>query len=270
MKAAAVEVALEKRGGQAERFLDGAVLEDLLRFEGAVGVVAGDPVTEALGEGVVIERILQITHGAIHHSDGINQAFVVHELGPEEADVPGRGLHVAQLPALEVVAAPDAVSNEPRIWVAGDGLEFGGGFGGETLIGVNVKDPRITERNVAQTPVLVRCPVIEGTLNDARTRGGCDVLGAIGAARVVDNYIRAPSNRFQTTRQVLLLVFREDKNGHIHLEPPSSPEDGTSSNITSFESSSSSLQSESSALKAGLSRNLLPRPRCSTVSSLML
>ncbi len=97
VEAAAVEIALEEGGGQAEGFLAGAVLEDLLGFEGAVGVVAGDPVADALGEGVVIQRVLQIPHGTVHHGDGVYQPLVVHELGPEEADVPGRGLHMAEL-----------------------------------------------------------------------------------------------------------------------------------------------------------------------------
>jgi len=97
VEAAAVEIALEEGGGHAEGFLEGAVLEDLLGFKGAVGVVAGKPVAEALGEGIVIKRMLQITHGTIHHGDGVQQAVVVHELGPEEADVPGRSLHMAEL-----------------------------------------------------------------------------------------------------------------------------------------------------------------------------
>ncbi len=167
VEAATVEIAFEEGGREAEGFLAGAVLEDLLGFEGAVGVVAGDPVAEALGEGVVIEGMLQITHGAIHHSDGIHQAFVMHELGPEEADVPGRGLHVAQLAALEVVAAADAVSDDPRIWIAGDGLEFGGGFRGEAFVGIDIEDPGITKGDIAQSPVLVGGPVIEGAFDDA-------------------------------------------------------------------------------------------------------
>jgi hypothetical protein len=63
--------------------------------------------------------MLQITHWGIHHSYGINQAFVVHELWPEEPNVPGRGMHLVQLAALEVVAAMDAVSDEMQIRIAG-------------------------------------------------------------------------------------------------------------------------------------------------------
>lgn len=89
MEAAAVEVALQEGGAQAEGFLASAVLEDLLGLEAAVAVVAGDPVAEALGEGVVVERVLKIADRAIHYGDWIHQAFVVDELGAEEADVPG-------------------------------------------------------------------------------------------------------------------------------------------------------------------------------------
>jgi hypothetical protein len=72
VEAAAVEVAFEEGCGQTEGFLAGAVLKDLLGFEGAIGVVAGKPVTEAFREGIVIERVLQLTNGTIHHGDCVD------------------------------------------------------------------------------------------------------------------------------------------------------------------------------------------------------
>jgi hypothetical protein len=48
VEAAAVEVAFEEGGAEAEGFLAGAVLEDLLGLEAAVTVVTGDRVAEAL------------------------------------------------------------------------------------------------------------------------------------------------------------------------------------------------------------------------------
>ena len=58
----AIEIALKKGSGQAEGLLCGAVMKDLLGFERAIGVVAGDPVAKPLGKGVVIEMMLQIPH----------------------------------------------------------------------------------------------------------------------------------------------------------------------------------------------------------------
>ena len=89
VEAASVEITIEEGGTEAEGLLVGAVLQDLLRFKGAVGIVAGDPVAEPLGEGVVIERVLQIPHRTIDDRYRIHQTLVVNEFGAEEADVPG-------------------------------------------------------------------------------------------------------------------------------------------------------------------------------------
>jgi hypothetical protein len=49
MKAATVEIGFEKGCAQAEGFLVGSVVQDLLGLKGAVAVMAGDPVAEPLG-----------------------------------------------------------------------------------------------------------------------------------------------------------------------------------------------------------------------------
>ncbi len=152
VETAAVEVALEEDGWQAEGLLPGAVLQNLLGFEGAVVIVAKEPMAETLGEGVMIERVLQIPHGTIHHGDRINQPLVVHELGTEEADVPGRGLHMAKLAALKEVAAANAVGYIKGIGVAGEGLELGSGLGSKTLVGIDHEEPGIVVGNLMDTP----------------------------------------------------------------------------------------------------------------------
>ena len=50
----------------------GAILKNLLGFEGAIGIVACKPVAEAFREGVVIERVLQVTHGTIYGGDWVD------------------------------------------------------------------------------------------------------------------------------------------------------------------------------------------------------
>ncbi|MEA5423642.1 hypothetical protein VB777_10650 [Synechococcus sp. CCY9202] len=131
----------------------------------------------------------------------------MHELRPEEADVPGGGLNMAEMAILEKVAALDAVGNKLRIRDAGDGLELGGSFRSEALVCINVKKPCVLERDVPETPVLMRCPIVEGALDDARARIGGNLLGAIRAAGVVDDNIRAPSNGLKTSRKILLFIL---------------------------------------------------------------
>ena len=149
VKTTTVEVALQKGSTQAEGFLAGAVLEDLLSFEAAVGVVTGEPVAEPLGEGVMIERVLEITHSTIHHGDGIHQALVVDKLRAEEADIKGRRLHILELATLEEVAPADAVGSKFGIGVAGDRMELSRCFWSEPFISINIENPRVAKLYVA-------------------------------------------------------------------------------------------------------------------------
>ena len=96
-------------------------------------------------------------------------------------------MHVAELAALKKVATTDAVGDVTGIWVVGDGLEFGGDFGSEALVGIDVEDPGISEYNISQSPVLMRCPVIERAFDNTHTTGRSYLLGAIGTAGVVDD-----------------------------------------------------------------------------------
>jgi len=70
---------------------------------------------------------------------------------------------------LEEVAAADAVGNACGAGIAGNGLEFGGGFRGEAFVGVDVEHPGVLEGDVAQTPVLMGSPVVEGALHNSCT-----------------------------------------------------------------------------------------------------
>jgi hypothetical protein len=117
---------------------------------------------------------------------------------------------MAELAPLEEVAAVNAEGDVCWIRIAGDGLDLGGGFWGETLVGINVKYPGIAKGDISQAPILVRGPVIEGAFDDARAGRPCDFLSEIRAAGVVDDDVITPGNGFKTTRQVLLLIFGEN------------------------------------------------------------
>lgn len=60
---------------------------------------------------------------------------------------------MTELTALDKVATADAIGNVKGFGIAGDSLEFGGGFRGEALVGVDVENPGMTEGNVTHAPV---------------------------------------------------------------------------------------------------------------------
>ena len=64
--------------------------------------------TEALREGIVIERMLQISDRAIHNSDRVYKTLIANELGSKKTYIPRRCLHITQMPSLEEVAAANA------------------------------------------------------------------------------------------------------------------------------------------------------------------
>jgi hypothetical protein len=68
------------------------------------------------------------------------------------------------------------------------------------------------EGDVAQTPVLMGGPVVEGALNNACTHGSRNFLGTISATRVIDDDVIAPAYGFQATRQISLFIFCQNKN----------------------------------------------------------
>jgi hypothetical protein len=78
----------------------------------------------------VVEIAGELADRAVGEGDGVDEALVAHLFGAEEAEVKGRGLHVAEPGAVEEVAALDAEGDI----CAGllDGGEEGGAEGGVT------------------------------------------------------------------------------------------------------------------------------------------
>jgi len=88
-----VEAALvEVFGGEGR--CEGGILQALLvvdefGFHGGVLVVLGDPVGDALGEGVVIEGMGEVGDGAFDLDDFVDGAGVSGAFGADETDVEG-------------------------------------------------------------------------------------------------------------------------------------------------------------------------------------
>ena len=70
--------------------LQALVAHDELGLHGGVEVVLLDPVGDAFGEGVVVERVAEIGDGAVDFEDLVDGAGVAGAVGADEADVEGR------------------------------------------------------------------------------------------------------------------------------------------------------------------------------------
>ena len=115
METTTVEITLKEGSPQAEGLLTGSVLNNLLRFEGAVGVVAGEPVLKAFGKRIMIEWMLQISHWPVNNRDAVHQSLKMHKLRTEETDILRRRLYISKMAALKKVAATDTICNTIKI-----------------------------------------------------------------------------------------------------------------------------------------------------------
>src|SRR5262249_2799507 len=80
------------------------------------------------------------------------------------------------------------------------------------LVGVDVEDPGMAERDVGEPPILVRGPVVERALRHRRSARAGDLDGAVPRHRVVNVDVVRPRHGVEAARQVLLLVFRQDQD----------------------------------------------------------
>ena len=121
-----------------------------------------------------------------------------------------------QLATLEEVAPADSVGDKLGIGNACDGPELDGGFGGEAFVGVYVEHPRVLEGDVAQTPVLMGRPVVEGALENSYALRARYFRCFVSTAGIIDNNIIAPGYGLQASRQIFLFIFCENKNRDRH------------------------------------------------------
>src|ERR1700761_1786469 len=104
MDASGVKVGVAQCGD--ERWvLQALVADDQLGLHGGVEIVLLDPTSDAFGEWEVIERIAQLSDGAVDLEDLVDGAGVAGALGTDEANVEGRDLGVLEPGVEEEVAA---------------------------------------------------------------------------------------------------------------------------------------------------------------------
>jgi hypothetical protein len=185
VEAALVEVWGEECLAEAEGTMSGAIFEDLEGFEGAVGVVAVEPVADSFAEREVVKVTGELADRAVRNGDGIDETLVAHLFGTEEPEVKGRGLDVLEPCVEKEVAAANAEGNGVGGRLDG-ALEAGYKLGSGTLIGVEIEDPLMAERDIEESPILVRGPVVKDTLGDDGSGLAGDFYSSVGAERVED------------------------------------------------------------------------------------
>jgi len=86
----------------------------------------------------------------------------------------------------------------------------------ETLIGIQMKNPVIFERDTVQGKIPLVGEIGETTLEDAGAGPPGNLDGSVGTERVEYHNVVAPANRFETSRQVCLLIEskNEDRDSH--------------------------------------------------------
>src|SRR5260370_25616603 len=91
-------------------------------------------------------------------------------------------------------------------------------FRRHSFVGVNVKDPGVLERDILQSPILVRRPVVKGALRNLSSRRLRDLNRPIRAIGIVNVDIVRLAHRLQAAGQILFLILSENENGNHERE----------------------------------------------------
>ena len=96
------------------------------------------------------------------------------------------------------------------------GAALGREFGSEPFIGVQVENPWVPKCDVAHRPVALLGETHKRVSHDVRARGSRNVKSCVGAARVENDDVVAPRDRFDTGGQAALLIASQDQDGETH------------------------------------------------------
>ena len=177
VEAAGMEVRVAEGGAEA------GVGEALLRvdergFHGAVTVVLFDPVGDALGEGEVVERLVEGVDGAGDFQDFVDGAGVADALRADETDVEGAELGMLQPGVEEEVPAAETEGGDGRGCGLDDRLHLGDEGGRGALVGVEDEEPGVGERE-GEAEVALGGVVVKGALVDVGPGGLSDGDGRV-------------------------------------------------------------------------------------------
>ena len=127
-------------------------------------------------------------------------------------------------PSAHQVITPLHAKSRASLWVCNRLAHRLNEFRGDPFVGIGVIHPFVLERDVLQSPVLVRGPVVERALGDPGAELLRDRHRVVRAHGVKDVNIVGPRQAFQASWQVLLLVFGQDDNGNsnglVHASIP--------------------------------------------------
>src|SRR6185295_6535606 len=115
----------------------------------------GQPVCHALAEGMVIEISGELADWPVRNGYGINQTLITHPLRSKQTHVIRGCDSVLEPPLSPEVSAFDPKGNfVSRIL---HGLSnTRGKFWGDALVGIQIKHPWMSKRDIREPPVLVR------------------------------------------------------------------------------------------------------------------
>jgi hypothetical protein len=169
------------------------------------------PVGHAFAEWEVVQIAGELSHGTIGERNGIYEALIAHLPGPKQAYVKWGGLDVFQPAISPKITALNAKGNIVSR-VLDSAADAGGELRGDALVGVEIKDPRVPEGEIGQSPILVSRPRVEFAAGDASVGRASNRRGSIGAAGVEDVNVVGPAYRIQTAGQILLFIPCEDED----------------------------------------------------------
>jgi hypothetical protein len=164
------------------------------------------PMSNAFAEWIMIEVSANRLDGAIRDGNRIHKPFITHFLRAKEAHIERGSLNMFE-PSSEKEVATLHLEGHSFTRASDAGGDIFNEFSRHPFVSVKVKHPRILERDIMQTPVLMGRPIVELSLGKPRASISRYLHCTICTERVEDMNVIRPVNRLETTRKALLLVL---------------------------------------------------------------
>src|ERR1700727_1352240 len=126
--------------------------------------------TDAFGEGVMVERALELAHPPSDLQNFIDLAGVTCQLRTYQANVPWRDPRVPQPAVLKVIAPAETICGGIRIVDGRNSLHLLRQRRRATLIGIHQQYPRMAKANLVQGCIAMSGIVVEDSLRHLRAQ----------------------------------------------------------------------------------------------------